>query len=192
MTNNRRSRKAQKRHYRRTRRHGGSDALHGAPLNYSLADSWSSRMSQGQGKDFFDYHKRQHGGAELIQPAPLSAIENSMLPQNLRASAHINGLDAAIKYSSQFKDQAGGRRTRKRIHRGSRRHRHSRRCHHGGKRKSQRKQRKQRRSRGGALEYAPFPSNGMLLNRQMYAQAGLSPSWKCDPAFIDAKIRDSQ
>ena len=191
MTNNCRSRKAQKRHYRRSRRHGG-DPLRGAPVNYALAGSWPSKMSLGQGADFFQYHKGQHGGAEIIQPAPLSAIENSMLPQNLRASAHINGLDAAIKYSSQFKDQAGGRRTRK--HRGKRsKHHHSRRCHHGGRRKSQRKQRKQRRSRGGAeLGYAPFPNNGMLLNKQMYAQAGLSPSWKNDIAFVDAKIRDSQ
>jgi hypothetical protein len=32
----------------------------------------------------------------------------------------------------------------------------------------------------------------MLLNDQMYAQAGLSPSWKNDIAFVDSKIRDSQ
>lgn len=189
------SRKAQKKQ-RRSRRHRGGDALHGAPVNYALAGSWPSKMSLGQGADFFQYHKGQHGGAELVQPAPLYAIEHSMLPANLRASAHIGGLDAAIDYSRQFKDQAGGRRTRKhrkhRKHRGSRRHRHSRRCHHGGKRKSQRKQRKQRKSRGGALEYAPFPNKGMLLNEQMYAQAGLNPSWKSDIAFADAKIRDSQ
>jgi hypothetical protein len=193
MTNNRRSRKVQKRHYRRSRRHGG-DPLRGAPVDYSLAGSWPSKMSLGQGTDFFQYHKGQHGGDQLIQPAPLSAIEDCMLPQNLRASAHVGGLDAAIKYASQFKDQAGGRRTRRRSHRGK--HRHSRRCHHGGKRKqrkSQRHQRKHRKSRGGAeLEYAPFPSKGMLLNDQMYAQAGLNPSWKNDVAYVDAKIRDSQ
>ena len=194
MTNNRRSRKVQKRHYRRSRRHGG-DPLRGAPVDYALAGSWPSKMSLGQGTDFFQYHKGQHGGDQLIQPAPISAIENCMLPQNLRASAHVGGLDAAIKYASQFKDQAGGRRTR-RKHRGK--HRHSRRCHHGGKRqrksqRQQRKQRKQRKSRGGAeLEYSPFPSRGMLLNDQMYAQAGLSPSWKNDIAFVDSKIRDSQ
>ena len=197
MTNNRRSRKVQKRHYRRSRRHGG-DALRGAPVDYSLAGSWPSKMSLGQGTDFFQYHKGQHGGDQLIQPAPLSAIEDCMLPNHLRASAHVGGLDAAIKYASQFKDQAGGRRTRRRIHRGSRHHRHSRRCHHGGKRKQRKqrtqcKQRKHRRSRGGAeLEYAPFPSKGMLLNDQMYAQAGLNPSWKNDIAYVDAKIRDSQ
>jgi hypothetical protein len=189
-----RSRKAQKKH-RRSRRRGGADALQGAPVNYALAGSWPSKMSLGQGTDFFQYHKGQHGGAEIIQPAPLSAIEDCMLPNHLRASAHVGGLDAAIKYASQFKDQAGGRRTRRRIHRGSRHHRHSRRCHHGGKRKQrkQSKQRKQRKSRGGAeLEYAPFPSKGMLLNDQMYAQAGLNPSWKNDIAYVDAKIRDSQ
>ena len=178
------SRKAQKKQ-RRSRRHRGGDALQGASVNYALAGSWPSKMSLGQGTDFFQYHKGQHGGS-----APLSAIEHSMLPSNLRAAAHIGGLDAAIDYSRQFKDQAGGRRTRRKH--GSRRHHHSRRCHHGGKRTSQRKQRKQRRSRGGALEYAPFPNKGMLLNDQMYAQAGLSPSWKSDIAFADAKIRDSQ
>lgn len=189
-----RSRKAQKKH-RRSRRRGGADALQGAPVNYALAGSWPSKMSLGQGTDFFQYHKGQHGGAELIQPAPMTAITDSMLPQNLRASAHLNGPDAAIKYASQFSDQAGGRRTRRRRKHGSR-HRHSRHCHHGGKRKSQRKQsrqRRQRKSRGGAeLEYSPFPSKGMLLNSQMYAQAGLNPSWKSDIAFVDAKIRDSQ
>jgi hypothetical protein len=43
------------------------------------------------------------------------------------------------------------------------------------------------------MDYAPFPNQGMLLNSpKEYAQAGLSPEWKTDVAFTDAKIRDTQ
>ena len=53
-------------HKRRTfhRRRGGS-----APVQYSLAGSWPSEMSRGQGADYFNYHRGQHGGV-----APLSSI----------------------------------------------------------------------------------------------------------------------
>ena len=47
---------------RSTRRRGGADALSGAPVNYHLSGDWSSRMSLGQGADYFKYHEGQHGG----------------------------------------------------------------------------------------------------------------------------------
>ena len=185
---------------RRThRRRGGSYALEGAPVNYRLAGSWPSRMSLGQGTDYFKYHVGQHGGMGYdsnMGGAPLKAITNSELPQNLRMAAHINGIDKAIADVRPLKDpnQAGGRRRSKR--RGSKRHGKKR----GGKRKcwgmsKRRKSNKSRRTRrrGGSMGYAPFPSSSMLLSTpREYAQAGLNPQWKTDVAFDLAKVRATQ
>jgi hypothetical protein len=178
-----------RRTHRRYRRRGGADALDGASLKYSLAGSWPSRMSLGQGADYFKYHVGQHGGESNIGGAPLGAISNSMLPANLRMAAHINGIDNAIEYSRQFKDpnQAGGRRSRRKRH--GKKHCKSRRHHHGGKSHRRRTHRK----RGGNMGYAPFPNKGMLLDSPTaYAQAGLNPQWKTDPAFDAAEVRSTQ
>ena len=51
-------------HRRRTHRRGGA-ALNGAPVGYHLSGDWSSKMSLGQGADYFKYHEGQHGGAAL-------------------------------------------------------------------------------------------------------------------------------
>jgi hypothetical protein len=197
----RRSRRGHRSHRnRRTyRRRGGADALEGAPIKYHLAGSWPSRMSLGQGADYFKYHVGQHGGMGYdsnMGGAPLKAITNSELPQNLRMAAHINGIDKAIADVRPLKDpnQAGGRRRTKR--RGSKRAHKKR----GGKRKcwgmsKRRKSNKSRRTRrrGGSMEYAPFPNKGMLLDSaREYAQAGLNPQWKTDVAFDLAKVRASQ
>ena len=186
-------------HSRRTRRkRGGSDALEGAPVKYSLAGSWPSRMSLGQGQDYFKYHVGQHGGSGYSynhSGAPLDAIGDSRLSQGLRSHAMLDGLDGAFKDISGLKDQAGGRR-RRRTRRKGKKHGKKR----GGKRgksrgKSHRKSRRSRRTRrrGGNLGYAPFPGKGMLLDSSTaYAQAGLNPQWKTDVAFDLAKVRDTQ
>jgi len=185
-------------HSRRTRRkRGGSDALEGAPVKYSLAGSWPSRMSLGQGQDYFKYHVGQHGGSGYSynhSGAPLRAISDSSLSQGLRSHAMLDGLDGAFKDISGLKDQAGGRRNRRRrTRRKGKKHGKKR----GGKRgkshrKSHRRSRRTRR-RGGNLGYAPFPSEGMLLSSpKAYAQAGLNPEWKTDVAFDLAKVRDTQ
>lgn len=84
-------------HRRRThRRRGGADALSGAPVNYHLSGDWSSRMSLGQGADYFKYHEGQHGGAALgMGPFPAAVLDPG-LPQDLRGPAHIGGIDKAI------------------------------------------------------------------------------------------------
>lgn len=150
---------------RRTHKRGGS-----APTNYSLAGNWSSRMSLGQGNDFFKYHEGQHGGE-----APLSAI-GSTLPAPMRGPAHVDGTFAAYADVAGLKDQTGGRH---------------RKGHRKTKRYSRKHSRKHRR-RGGALGFAPVSAPGMLLSGPQYAQAGLNPGWKYDVAFTDAKIRDTQ
>jgi len=178
-----------KRGSRRThRKRGGADALEGASVRYSLAGSWPSRMSLGQGADYFKYHEGQHGGMTTdanIGGAPLRAISHSLLPQDLRTAAHIGGLDKAIDYSRQFKDQAGGRSRRKRKH-GKK---------HGKKHCKSHRHRHHRthKKRGGNMGYAPFPNKGMLLDSSKeYAQAGLNPQWKTDVAFDMAEVRSTQ
>lgn len=168
---------------RRHRKRGGSHAL-GAPTNYSLSNDWASRMSLGQGADYFKYHQGQHGGQ-----APVSAIDGSMLDPSLRASAHLAGLDKAYADIAGMHD--GGRRRSRRSRR-SKRSKKSK----GGKRskrskKSKGSKRRTRRSRGGNMGYAPFPSKGMLLNSEGYSQAGLHPEWKSAVEFDDAMMRQA-
>ena len=174
-----------RRHTRRrsTRRRGGM-----APVSYHLSGSWPSRMSLGQGADYFKYHEGQHGGA-----APLSAI-GQMLPPELRPAAHIGGIDKAIADVKGLCDPpncpgttTGGRRRRH--------HKKHTKRHHKSRRHSKKHRKTHRRHRrsGGALGYAPFPSPGMLLSSpKAYAEAGLNPEWKTDVAFTDAKIRETQ
>lgn len=175
-----------KTHRRRThRRKGGM-----APVSYHLSGSWPSRMSLGQGADYFKYHQGQHGGAALgMSPFP-GAVLSPGLPQDLRAAAHLTGIDKAIADVRPLCDPptcpgttTGGRR---RKHRKS----HSKKS---SRKHSRKHRRTHRRRRGGALGYAPFPSSGMLLSSpKAYAQAGLNPEWKTDVAFDMAKIRETQ
>lgn len=176
-------------HRRRShRRRGGEMAIHGAPVNYSLAGNWSSKMSLGQGEDFFKYHEGQHGGEA---PFP-SGVTNSMLPAALRGPAHLDGIDKAIADVRPLRDdnQMGGKRRRRHTKRKSHKK------HKGGKRRpsSSRKTRHRRhRRRGGALGYAPVSAPSMLLSGpRAYAEAGLNPEWKTAVEFTDAKIRDTQ
>ena len=187
-------RRHSRRSQRRTRRRGGADPVEGAPLKYHLSGNWASRMSLGQGADYFKYHEGQHGGSDYqsnIQGAPLRAITNSTLPADLRGPAHLQGIDKAFVDIAGLKDQAGGRRKRHSK-------RHSKRHHkHRGKHCKTRRH-SHRRIRGGSdyqanMSGAPFPSPGMLLSSpRAYAEAGLNPEWKTDVAFTDAKIRDTQ
>lgn len=180
-----RKHKTSRRHTRRhrvSRRRGGADALNGAAVNYSLSGSWPSRMSLGQGADYFKYHVGQHGGAG----APLSAI-GATLPPPLRGPAHLTGIDKAINDVLPLKDQAGGKRKKNR--KASKKHRKSHKKSH-----SRKHRRTHHKRRGGALGFAPFPvASGMLLSSPTaYAQAGLNPQWKTDVAFEDARIRETQ
>lgn len=78
-------------HRRQSRRRGGM-----APVNYHLSGSWPSRMSLGQGADYFKYHEGQHGGAALgMGPFPAAVLDPG-LPAALRGPAHIGGIDKAI------------------------------------------------------------------------------------------------
>ena len=183
----RRVRKTQKRNKRHRKHRGGLMHL-GAPLNYSL-DS----RSLGQGVDFLKYHEGQHGGN-----APLSAITNSALEGALRQSAHLNGLDKAYADIAGLSDQQGGRRRRSKR---TKKHgkKHNKRSKKGGKRskkhskRSKKHGRTRRHKRGGSheLEFAPFPSKGMLLPGSQYGPAGLNPEWKSAVEFDSAMQRSA-
>jgi hypothetical protein len=180
--------KRDKRTHKRTR--GGMDQLVGAPLKYHLAGSWPSRMSLGQGADYFQYHEGQHGGAALSYGAFPGAVLDGGLPPALRGPAHIGGIDQAIKDVLPLCDppncpKVGGKRNKKNKTKGGKRTKKNKR--------NVSKRNKRNKRKGGSLGFAPFPSSGMLLDSQKaYAQAGLNPGWKTDIAFTDAKIRDTQ
>jgi hypothetical protein len=177
-----------KTHHRRrsTHRRGGS-MLAGAPVNYHLSGSWPSRMSLGQGADYFKYHQGQHGGA-----APFPSSIGAVLPPALRGPAHIGGIDKAIMDVRGLKDYEGAGGKRRKGRKASKRH-HSK--GHKGRKSSKRHhshRMTRRKRRGGSLGYAPFPNKGMLLSGSEYAQAGLNPGWKTDVAFKAAEVRQGQ
>jgi hypothetical protein len=184
----RRTHKRKTHHRRRSHRRGGM-----APVNYHLSGSWPSRMSLGQGADYFKYHEGQHGGGLSYGRFP-EAVLDPGLPAALRGPAHIGGIDKAINDVKGLCDPpncpgttTGGRR--RKHHKGSKKHHKSRRH----SKKHRKTHRRHRRSGGAALGYAPFPSSGMLLSSpKAYAEAGLNPEWKTDVAFTDAKIRETQ
>lgn len=186
-----------------------------APVNYHLSGSWPSRMSLGQGADYFKYHEGQHGGA-LDYGAFPGAVLDKGLPDALRGPAHIGGIDKAIADVRGLCDppncpgtapmaapKVGGKRNKKnktkRTKKDKRDKRNKKNKTKGGKRTKKNKRnvskrnKKNKKTKGGSLGFAPFPSSGMLLDSQKaYAQAGLNPEWKTDIAFTDAKIRDTQ
>lgn len=168
-------RKSHKRRHTR-RRHGGV-----APLNYSLAGDWSSRMSLGQGGDFLKYHEGQHGGSA---PYPAS-VSGSILPDAMRAPAMVAGTMKAYADVAGLRDempgQAGGRRRKggKSRKGGKKSHRKHRKSH-----------RRTRHKRRGGM--APVNAPGMLLNRAGYEQAGLNPEMRGAAVEFDmAKARDA-
>lgn len=169
--------------HRRNKRHGGV-----APVSYHLSGSWPSRMSLGQGADYFKYHEGQHGGGLAMGPYP-AAVLSPGLPAELRGPAHIGGIDQAIADVRPLKDpnQAGGKRKKNKSKRNKKN-----KTKRNKKDKRRTKRNKRGKRKGGSLGYAPFPSSGMLLDSaKAYAQAGLNPEWKTDVAFTDAKIRDT-
>ena len=192
------SRKMKRTHKRKTAHRRNKYKGGEAPVNYHLSGSWPSRMSLGQGADYFKYHEGQHGGALGMGPYP-SAVLSPGLPADLRGPAHIGGIDKAIADVRPLKDanQAGGKRKKNKNKNKTKRNKKNKtKRNKKDKRRTKRnksKRNKRGKRKGGSLGYAPFPSSGMLLDSsKAYAQAGLNPEWKTDVAFTDAKIRDTQ
>lgn len=179
------------------RKQRGGDRLEGAPLSYSLAGDWSSKMSLGQGEDFFKYHANQHGGAA---PYPMS-VDGNLLPTAMVGPSMSSGYYQAINDVAGLKDamptpnipmpgvsaapgaQSGGRKRRGRKSKKSKRHGKKRHC-------------RSRKQRGGAtLGFDSVSAPGLLLPTQsMYNQAGLNPQYYLGTSAeqMDATRRDME
>lgn len=173
---------------RRTRRHqGGSHTLMGAPLSDSLAGSWSSKMSMGQGGDAMKYRAGQLGG--YLAGAPVGVVGREGLPASMQGSAMTASTLRAYADIAGLKDQHGGRR--KKHGKRSKKHRKSR-SKRSNRSKRQRRTRSKRskRQRGGSkLEFAPVSGAGMLLSD--YSKTGLSPQWSGGVEFSAAAARQA-
>ena len=202
----RKASKKQRKSQRKLR--GGNCELRGAPLSYSLADGWSSKMSLNQGTDYFKYHADQHGGALEGGPFPGAVDGTPFLSGPAVASARVQGLNDAIAYSAQFKDpypaaldgnqiatagitpQKGGRKRRS-----SKKSKKSKKAHKHGKRRCTKNHRRRGMRGGGmpALGFDTVTANGLLLpNKQMYDNAGLNPEFRGAAAeYMDAAARDA-
>ena len=187
MAPTRKNKKSNRKNTRKSRRCGYRKQAGGA--NESL----------NQGKQFMEFHKNQHGGAYLTG-APLSEIDGSMLPQELRSFARIGGLDDSINAarsqgSDQPLQQGGRRKNRKSSKKGRKASKKSKKSNvrkaskkskksNGRKaskkskksngRKASKKSRRSRKQYGGALTGAPFNQPTMLLSSSDYAKAGTS------------------
>lgn len=204
------SRKQQRRQQKQQR--GGM-----APVNYDLANGWSSRASLAQGDDFTKYHAQQHGGSA---PYPAAVSGAPFLPPAGTAIAMTAPLDRALADVAGLKDpmptlyvDAAGRTGAPTTQdspgaasmakgvpsqAGGKRRKHGRKTHkgrkgHKGSRKHRRSHRS-RRHRGGGLGYAPVGAPGLLLpSKTMYDEAGLNPDYRgAATEYVIAEIRDQQ
>ena len=190
-------RRSQSQRRRTQRRQGGGSHLDGAPLRYSLAGDWSSRMSLGQGQDFFKYHADQHGGSA---PYP-AAVMGDALPSSMVGPSMSNGYYRAFSDVAGLKDpqptpniplpgvsaapstaQGGGKHcgSRRRKGRKGQKKSQKRQQRQQQQRQQQRQQQqRQRQQQGGAtLGYQSATAPGLLLPTQsMYNQAGLNPQY---------------
>lgn len=185
---NRRNRRDRRRNTRRNRRRTMSGGeMNPAPLNYSLADSWSSKASLNQGGDYFKYHREQHGGADALMGAPYPAqVVSSTLPSEMYASAHLSGNIKALNEISGLSDregtpaivpsQSGGPANTT----GGGRNRNRRRTVRRRDRRDRRNRRNRRTMYGGTdpLGYASVKAPTMLLpNAAAYSAAALNPEY---------------
>lgn len=168
---------ARKKH--QSRRLCGGDMLRGAPINYALAGNYASKMSLGQGEDYFKYHTGQHGGE-----APYSSIGEAMLPSQMESSARTASLNQAFNEIKGMSDFSGGKRKHRRSHRHGRKRSHKRSHRRSHKRSNMRKH------KGGVFLGAPVNTPGMYLDADGYSKAGLSPGWKNSVELTSAAIRN--
>ena len=183
----------------------GGLLMNPAPLDYSLADSWSSKASLNQGDDFFKYHREQHGGNVLVGAPFPEQVTNSTLPADMYASAHQSGIMRANQAIIGLNDsegtppivpsQSGGPANTTGGSHGSRVRRGTRRARRDRRRKQSRRNRR-RSMRGGSdhLGYSSVKAPTMLLpNRESYSAAALNPEYVSIKGYaegISAEARD--
>jgi len=131
-----------------------------APINDSSM-TMAQRDSLAQGNQYLSIHKGQYGGA-MASPAPYSAVTGSVLSGPMIAAARTGPLDVAIGEIQGMQD--GGRRRRRKAHKGGRRSRKA-------------KKHSRRRHRGGAHSGASLSESSMLLPSGLERQAALHNDW---------------
>lgn len=207
----RKDRKGRNRRNRRRTMRGGVD-MNPAPLDYSLANSWSSKASLNQGEDFFKYHREQHGGADSLMGAPYPGqVLDSTLPKDLVGMAHMNGINKALTDIIGLNDRegtpaivpsqsggpantTGGRRRRRRTAKKTRRNRKDRKDRKDRNRSRNRRNRKTMCGGSNHLGYSSVNAPTMLLpNREAYSAAALNPEYVSMKGYaegIAAEARD--
>jgi hypothetical protein len=135
-----------------------------APVNDSSM-TMSQRDSLAQGSQYLNIHKGQYGGA-MASPAPYSAVTGSVLSGPMIAATRTGPLDVAIGQIQGMQD--GGRRRRRKAHKGGRRSR---------KGKKHTRSRSRRSHRGGAHSGASLSESSMLLPSGLERQAALHNDW---------------
>ena len=169
---NRRNNMMSRRNNLRRMMYGGYDSAPAPTTGNAMAAMQAQSLAQGQ--QFDAMHKNQHGGALNAGPFPGAVVAQTVLPENLHASARVAPLDAAIKEIQGLKDQSGGKRRKRRGSRKSKK----------ASRKARKGRKASRRSlRGGAwsMDNAQSVSgSGMLLPAGLEAKAlsGMNAEWK--------------
>lgn len=188
----RRSRRAsRKSHKRSMRRHKKGSRRHmrggEAPIQYSLAGSWPSKMSLGQGGDYASYHTGQHGGSA---PFPAAVSGTPLIPSNMDGPAMVSGTLKAYQDVAGMVDPPFDKMMPVATQKGAGRRRKSRKSRKASKkarkgskgsrkaRKSTRRHRRRHMRGGGELGFASVNAPAMLLaSRSAYNQAGLNPGY---------------
>jgi hypothetical protein len=93
----RKVRRSSRRATRRVRKQRGGVA----PVNYDLAQGWSSKASLAQGQDFFKYHAQQHGGSA---PYPTAVSGIPFLSAAAQGPAMTASLNTALAQVAGLKD----------------------------------------------------------------------------------------
>ena len=188
------NRKANRKNRKNTRRNnamrrnnmmggGNANSTGPAPVTYNLAGSAPSNMNLAQGQQYLSYHTNQHGGQ-----APLSEVTDSVLPQELRASARLDPLDGYFADIRGLRDpnQMGAGRRKRRNTRKNRKNRKNTRKGRKANRKNRRcwtRRNRRNNMMGGGAVYNPEPAStsapGLLLDPGLEAKAvrGMNPEW---------------
>ena len=154
----------------------------------ALPEGTPSALNLGQGREFQEIHRNQHGGGSWTGAglgAPVG--DQGLLPQELVASARVGPTLQALQAASGMSDtapsapaQAGGGRRRKSSRKGRKASKKSKKSSRKGSRSASRKNRKgsrknrKSRQRGGSYASAPAAYNAptMLLSPAQAAKAG--------------------
>ena len=136
-----------------------------------------SALSRAQGEQFLEtYGRREMSGGGYIHGAPVSAITDSMLPQDMVAGSRVGSTLTSLHEASGMRDsdQTGGGRKRRNGRKNTRKGRKNTRKGCKNTRKGRKNTRKGRNGRKQAGGWSPVDSPTMLLDGGDSVKAGTS------------------